>query len=343
MTDEDNKHLNDKTRRVLPLSLDERIQWVNMRHFVMTEPAARLLDQLENAFQQTSARDFYDFPSDVDTFSVIGGTGLGKSSIFQYFRSLHPPLHFPDHEEYPVQHCILKDAITNMKGLYSGMLAPYHHPLSDPVSTRVKRPTIDQYENTLIYTMNRTRTRVFFVDDFQHLKGLNMEPLLNQFKRMALVSRVPLVPAGLPVITQIFEQDLQLADRFPVKEFSVLHYWSYNDSFRSFIKGYEEFLPFPEPSKLWSTRLSKMIFDKVKFRPVEIESLKRLGADERDYFADPEGQQENESKEYTNLRRTVRLLRDLAKDALMNHKRCITEDDIEKKRVKSTPDSSDAE
>lgn len=223
------------------------------------------------------------------------------------------------------------------------MIAPYHHPLSDPVSTRVKRPTIDQYENTLIYLMNRTRTRLFFIDDFQHLKGLNMEPLLDQFKRMALVARVPLVPAGLPVVKQIFEQDIQLADRFPVQDFSFLHYWPYNEAFQSFIKGYEAFLPFPEPSKLWSSKLSEMIFNRVKFRPVEKTSLQNIGAEEQDFFVSPEGKQQSESKEYTNLRRTVRLIRDLAKEALTNNKRCITADDIEHHNLKTPSSPSDAE
>ena len=66
-------------------------------------------------------------------------------------------------------------------------------------------------------------------------------------------------------------QDNQLAERCPVKSYSHLTGWNYNSrnkgnqkskrEFRKFLAGYEQFLPFPEPSNLQNLKLAKRIYD----------------------------------------------------------------------------------
>ncbi len=262
MTDQD--HLNPATALFVDKPLQERLEWVRKDHFVYYPSAQACLDQLNWIFEQaTYEKD--KFPSDLEGLTIIGDSGAGKTSIIEEFIRRYPQEHHTSHEVYPVAHCVLKDAVTGLKGLYSSILAAFGHPYAESASLRLERVTIDQLEEVLVHTLRQTSTRLLFIDEFQHAKGRNQQALLNQLKRTMLVSRVPFVPVGTPEVALVLNTDSQLADRCPIRDYSTLHYWSFDNDFRRFLAGYEQFLPFPEESGLSSREIALEIFDKAKF------------------------------------------------------------------------------
>jgi len=244
-----------------------------------------------------------DFPSDLEGLTIIGDSGAGKTSIIKNFIQLHSGEHHRSYETYPVAYCMLKDSITGLKGLYSSLLSAFGHPYAKPDSLSYKRITIDQLEEVLIHTLKKTKTMLYFIDEFQHAMGRNQQAILNQLKRTMLVSRVPFIPTGTPDVEKILEIDPQLADRCPVKEYSTITYWELDVEFRKFLAGYEKYLPFPEPSKLSSKTMRELIWNRVK-----LENGKRGFV--------------------TNLRHLVRYLKKLSVRALRRGFNSITEEII---------------
>src|SRR5271157_444601 len=253
-------YLNSQTSPLVEKPLLEREEWVREDHFVYYPKAQACLDQLNWVFEQARVNG-----GDSEGLTMIGDTGAGKTAIHDEFRRRHPPEHSASKEGYPVAYCMLKDSITGLKGLYSAILSAYGHPYGDPASFKLERITIDQLEEVLIHTLKETKTQLLFIDEFQHARGKNHQAILNQLKRTMLVSRVPFVPMGTPDLMSLLNSDPQLADRCPIKDYSTLDYWSFGNDFRQFLGGYEQFLPFPEPSGLSSKRLAPDIFEKVKF------------------------------------------------------------------------------
>ncbi len=257
-------HLNSQTSVFVEKPLVERIKWAREDHFVYYPKAQACLDQLNWVLDQVVING-RDIPSDMEGLTIVGDTGAGKTAIISECLRRFPPEHSTFKEGHPVAYCVLKDSITGLKGLYSALLSAYGHPYANPISLRLERIAIDNLEEVLIHTLKETKTRLLFIDEFQHAKGRYQQAILNQLKRTMLVSQVPFVPVGTPDIKSVLNSDPQLADRCPVKDYSTLDYWPFDNEFRKFLAGYEQFLPFPEPSDLSSKSLAREIFEKVKF------------------------------------------------------------------------------
>jgi hypothetical protein len=295
-------HLNRETSLLVGKSLQDRIDWARKDHFVYYPKAQACLDQLNWIYEQ-AALNGRDFPSDLEGITIIGESGAGKTTIIQEFLRRYPSEHHVTHEGYPVAHCVLKDTVTGLKGLYSAILSAYGHPYADPMSSKIARVTIDQLEEVLIHTLKETKTRLLFLDEFQHASGRNQHAVLNQLKRTMLVSQVPFVPVGTPDIEPVLASDSQLADRCPVREYSTLQYWPFDYEFRRFLAGYEQFMPFPETSGLSSHDSALEIFERVKFS-------------------------DGPYRGKTNLRHITRFLKKVAVKALRNKHDKILEEDI---------------
>jgi len=298
------KHLNTSTIPYVNKSLKEKIRWVRGEHFVYYSKAKKCLKQLKWIFEQSLYYQDDNLPYDLEGLTIIGDSGAGKTFLVREFMRTHSIEHHPTYEGHPVGYCMLKDSVTGLKGLYSALLSAYGHPYANSDSLRYKKVTIDQLEETLVYILKKTQTRLLFIDEFQHAMGRNQQAILNQLKRTMLISHVPFVAIGVPYVKNILKLDSQLADRCPVREYSKLTYWKPDNEFKMFLKGYEDYLPFPEPSLLHSKILSQKIFENVKVL-------------------------EGENAGLTNLRRVVRYLKKVAVEAIKKGKNRITGEDID--------------
>lgn len=304
------KHLDPKTIPILEGTLKEKLKWLQMDHFVYYPKAKQCIDELTWIFEQTINRiEEGDFIYDLEGLTLIGDPGVGKSSIINEIKRIHSEeKHNPSYETYQVAHCMLKASITGLKGLYSANLEALGHPYGNLGMVKRERISVDELENVLIYTLKNIGVKLMFIDEFQHAKGRYQQDILNQLKRTMLVSQVPFIPVGTPIVEEILKLDTQLADRCPVRPFSRLEMWTLNKEFQKFLAGYERFLPFPEPSNLGSKDMAEKIFDKVK-------------------------KTEGTYKDKTNLRMTVRFLRRVSKTGLIRKLDHITDEIILKEGI----------
>jgi len=292
-------HLNKETNKVMEGSLEDRIRWVQEDHFIYYPKAQECIEELNYLFWQQKNKSF---PSDLDQFSIIGASGVGKSSIIREFMHLHPIKQYKTHETYPVAYCILRNSITGLGGLYTALLSALNHPFANSGVMKYQHIKLSELEDALITSLQKAKTKLFFIDEFQHARGRHQQTIVDQIKRTMLVSQVPFIPVGTSEVEQILQSDFQLADRCPVKEYSRLDNWIYDEALLRFLEGYEKFLPFPEPSGLAAEEFMTIIFKKVKFPNVE----------------------------ETNLRHITRFVKKVATSALLkNHDRIIKEDLVE--------------
>ena len=235
---------------------------------------------------------------------IIGYSGAGKSAIIAEFiirHSIRNNSSYDDiYEEYPIRYCLLQSASTGLKGLYSALLKPflpreYHTKLVNKMSRNRDSIRSFSLHDLLVYYLEITKVKLFFIDEFQHAgNGSHSQSIIDQIKRTMLSSQTPFIPVGTPGVVKILNQDHQLVNRCPVKSYSNLDYWNFDKGqreFRAFLRGYEEFLPFPEPSQIYSKDLASLIFNKVSYK--------------RGKF-----------KNTTNLRDLTRFLRQVAKKGI---------------------------
>lgn len=318
--------MNGKTNLVMEKSKNTKLTWIKKKdHFVYYPKAKLCIEALEEIYrdslpEQEEDKQFFkdlgvlnDFPYDMEGISLIGYSGAGKSAIIAEFIRRHSIKNTSSYdsvyEEYPVRYSLLQSADTGLKGLYSALLKPFlprsHHAKLIHKMTR-NRDSIKSFglHDQLVYYLEITNVKLFFIDEFQHAgRGRHSQAILDQLKRTMLASQTPFIPVGTPEVVNILSQDHQLANRCPVKSFSNLDYWNFEKGqkdFRAFLRGYEGFLPFPEPSNLFSKDLAKIIFDKVRYN-------------------------QGKYKETTNLRDLTRYLRNVAKIAIKNDNQQISE------------------
>lgn len=175
-------HVNQPTNLYVEKSIAEKIAWIRKDHFVFYDKARKCLEELEYLFDQLNYMENTIFPSDLESMSIVGEPGTGKTTIELKFLQTHSPGHHPSFEGYPVAYCMLKDSITGLKGLYSSLLNAYGHPYADQEAIQHYRITVDQFEEELIFTAKKAGTKLMFIDEFQHAKGRNQQSILNQLK-----------------------------------------------------------------------------------------------------------------------------------------------------------------
>ena len=322
------KHLNAETNAIMGKSYEVKLDWINRDHFVYYDKAYKVLDELERVYHQ--ALPYYtDIPTDQNSVGIAGHSGTGKTMILREFQRRHsnrpdpPPNQLNNHNgsfRWLVAYSLMRDAITGMRGLYSSILGGIGHPYGDFDIVTQKKIQIAALEDTLIYLLKQGQIRVFILDEFQHARSKDYAmqiSFLNQLKRTMLECKVPFIPVGTLNVITVLSVDDQLPNRCKITENTLIDYWDNDDQFKEFLGGYENFLPFPEPSNLSSEDIANKIFGKVKFphpdavRP-ELKPLHSI-----------------EKANKISLRDLVKYLKKIASMALYNELDCITEETID--------------
>lgn len=321
----DLEHLNNETKWILDKHLAMRIDWACEPHFVYLDSAKKCIDRLNWVWMRAGQIQGRNLAEDLEGLTIIGLTGTGKTSIYRHFTKLkYLEFEFGDRtnrEIVPIGYANLKSGATGMKGLYSSLLRPYNHPLANGNAIKWKKISVDQLEEALIKCLLNTGTRMFFIDEFQHVLGRNQDDILEQLKHTMDFAKIPFIPMGTPKVLDVLRADNQLMSRCPITTFSHLHNLTNRKEFRDFLRGYEKFLPFPEPIGLGDPEIAKKIFPKVRIPKEELlESYKEYGAIKPPI---------NAKVPQTNLRNTARYLMMVSTIALRRKHNYIRMEDIE--------------
>ncbi|WP_371806398.1 TniB family NTP-binding protein [Candidatus Lokiarchaeum ossiferum] len=299
------------------------MSWNRIPHFVFYDQAYQLLDKVQWIFEQTSlmqkqsGNELYD----IESMSIVGMTGAGKSTFCRFFQSLYPRKSKGDVEIIPVVHVKLESSITGLTGLYLALLEPFGWPFSVIGVSRFSQMKIAQYHMVLKTYIRKAETKIIFLDEFQHIyqtrknKHFLNQAIVNHLKIIMEEVRVAIIPVGVLGVEEFLKMDSQLVGRCPIKPYSRLEYWEYPSinegididnefmklkkqnhklsteqinnllkikikeiqvknkqirlNFRKLLKGFEQFLPFLEPSNLSSPITAELLFNKVQFTRIE--------------------------------------------------------------------------
>src|SRR5262249_18442180 len=128
---------------------------------------------------------------DVTHVLCYGPTGSGKSAWGQRLAATHPRRHDPDHEVIPVIWFRAPLPFTWKEFYIQALAVRYAAPArtearrlrGDPVPTRLERATEGALKRRLLATARGTETRVWIIDEIQHL-GYARGPLLHHLEHL---------------------------------------------------------------------------------------------------------------------------------------------------------------
>lgn len=305
--EKDFPHLNNETKPIILLSTEEKINWAFEEHFIMYPQARKIIRDLTIIMNQPQ-KPYKDLIS----MSIIGESGTGKTAIINFIKKIHQRIINKDeYTVFPIVHCILNESSQGIKALYKRILKPFGYPMK---KQNLRMYNMSELEEGCIDVLKNTEVRIIFMDEFQHANGTNIQAILNSLKTIILETGVPLVPVGTEETLKVLMKDKQIAKRCRLRSYSHLKPWKCDDVFRSFLKGYLTFLPFPERSNIDSKEISKIIFD-IAFKQGTIDLIAKLSRN-RDL--------EEKKERRIDLRNVTEVIKETSRIALLDNSPKIT-------------------
>ena len=80
-------HLNEDTKRLLSGTLDERVAWVHLPHFIFFDSMRKLYEKIEQIFERVAATQTFNELDlqNIESTAILGDTGSGKTTFCRYF------------------------------------------------------------------------------------------------------------------------------------------------------------------------------------------------------------------------------------------------------------------
>jgi hypothetical protein len=182
--------------------------------------------------------------------AIVGGSGVGKTSMIEQFVAQHPAHETPDGTVIPVFAAEVPKPST-VKGLVTTLLDALGVLDADRGNTVYQT-------HRLFRLLEGCRVEMLILDEFQHLIDNKNDRVIHEvadfIKGLMNKTRISLVLVGMPAMMNIFAErnQSQLRSRFN----RVIHLKPFNwaadsgASYRQFLKQIEKALPFPSPSNL---------------------------------------------------------------------------------------------
>lgn len=176
---------------------------------------------------------------------ITGESGVGKSTLIDTFRDLHPSRETDEGTEIPVLIASMQVPAT-IGALYSGLLDAMKVPFSD-------RGTIEFKRRRLGELLKRCRTQLVILDEYQHLveRGTRqrIEVVADATKGLINQTAIPFILTGMPAARAVLEHSPQLAGRFPLRTgLSNFNWLERPAEFERLLTCFEQALPFEKPS-----------------------------------------------------------------------------------------------
>jgi len=198
-----------------------------------------ILAEMQRCFDES-----VDYPEPL-CMLITGEAGVGKSTLLTTFHAANMPFASGDRTETPVLLASVPLPAT-IAGLFTSLLSSLQAPFPD-------RGNIEYKRRRLIELLERCRTRLVILDEFQHLveRGTRqrIEAVADAIKSLINATRIPFVLTGVPGAQAVLEFSPQLAGRFPLRvEIPVFNWLQRPEDFKRLLACYEQALPFDTPS-----------------------------------------------------------------------------------------------
>ncbi|QUE31242.1 TniB family NTP-binding protein [Francisella philomiragia] len=243
-------HLDEETKKIIDESTDKRIDylyrpvWIN---YPKTIDIVKLLNSLLRRPKQPRMQNLL----------LIGESNIGKTSLINYFHSLHPNYTSEDEEGMSIANKTLviaqSPATADEKGLYMSILDTFWTPFR-PTDTTAKL----RYQ--LIHLMKLCNVKMLIIDEIHNLlsgTAAKQRAVMNAIKNLGNELLIPIIGIGTKDAALVLHSDPQHASRFDIV---TLPKWDLDKDFRSLLKSFEMKLPLKEASNLASKEKATLLY-----------------------------------------------------------------------------------
>lgn len=245
-------HLLESTQALLPLSKEERIQYLHQDRWIGYDRATKIIAVLEDLLTQ---------PRKIRPLSLllIGEPNNGKTTIIREFHQQH----HTESSRDPVTDLleVIKPAIlieapptADDKALYMAMLDYFFVPFrpTDPKAAL-------RYQ--LVHLLRKFKTKMLIIDEIHNfLSGtaIKQREVMNTLKSLSNELKISIVGVGTKDAVRVLHTDSQHASRFDVED---LPKWDLDLDFRNLLVSYERLLPLKKESNLSMRQSATLLHD----------------------------------------------------------------------------------
>ncbi|WP_200165748.1 TniB family NTP-binding protein [Francisella philomiragia] len=243
-------HLDEETKKIINESTDKKIDylyrpvWIN---YPKTIDIVKLLNSLLRRPKQPRMQNLL----------LIGESNMGKTSLINYFQSLHPCQIIEDTEKMSHAQKTLVVAQSPVsadeKALYIAILDKFWTPFRTTDTTAKLR-------HQVIHLMKQCDVKMLILDEIHNLlsgTATKQRIVMNVIKNLSNELFIPIVGVGTHDAALILHSDPQHASRFDIV---TLPKWDLNKDFRSLLKSFEKRLPLRIDSNLASKEKATLLY-----------------------------------------------------------------------------------
>lgn len=242
------EHLVPEAAALVKASDAARVAWIQSNHWQPTETSKLVFEWMLYLLRSERSPDPL-------CMQIIASGGGGKSAMVMRFAEMHPPetvANEPSRLRRPVLLADCLNAPKGPRGLAYAILR----------SAWPQAPATDRFynENWALETLRKQGVRLLILDEAAEVMvggALNHKQSINFVKRVITQLQVNVVTATVHGLDSAFAKDPQMSSRFE-RKFEIPE-WQEGDVFRSFLYGYERFLPFPKPSDLYGQEKMRLL------------------------------------------------------------------------------------
>ncbi|GLX70801.1 TniB family NTP-binding protein [Paenibacillus glycanilyticus] len=189
-----------------------------------------------------------------DCMCIFGDSGTGKTTVLEYYRDKFPRRKEEERDIIPVLLVELPSG-AKPKDVASKILFSMKDPLFDIGTEKTMKARI-------FHLVEKCDVKLLVLDEFQHVNDSENKRVKSNvadwIKGLVNEIKIPVILSGIPTAESLLKINEQLDTRFTNRQrFST---FSYDKSFRGFLKTVDEKLPFPVRSQLASPELSQKLF-----------------------------------------------------------------------------------
>jgi len=231
------EHLHPEFRRVMALSDQERIAFIDQPRWISYKRAQNLLDILLDLLNKPIRHR-------MPNLLIAGDSNNGKTTIVRRFIDQYGQGFVNDNAE-PVRPIVLAEAPTSAdeKGLYISILERFFVPYrpTDPTS---------KLRYQVVHLCRACSVRMLVIDELHSLLTgtmIKQREVMNALKLLCNELAIPIVGVGTRDAVRVLHTDAQHTSRFDVVELPL---WKAGEEFQKLLAGFEKVLPLKNRSRL---------------------------------------------------------------------------------------------
>jgi hypothetical protein len=248
-----------------PLSIDDKVKLIEQT-IVQSPRFKDIIEKIEECHCRSK------LTVEPRCMLIIGDTGLGKTTIGEFYAERHPRIIDKDGTTIPVLYSIIPSGAT-VKSLAERLLED----IGDPLYYKGTKASMTSRFCRLVVACG---VQLIILDEFQHIIDRDSLKVLHStadwLKEILNRTKVPVILIGMPSSVSILTENAQLMRRFAAQVELKTFEWQPQEErndFLRFLKVLEQAMPMSKPSKLYAEDMALRVFCATKGITSRIKNL----------------------------------------------------------------------